>query len=170
MTSFCTLPEKNTVKTIEKGWMIWSQISPRPQTTRSQRGGYFFHGDDIVISARWNRVLVKRSEKKNPQKPGEGFISKRWLSFNQFEKYAQVKLDHFPKFRGASKKYLSWHHLGIHYFAPLKVIFNNTGTSSQRSVTTKIYTLRKNEEWKNNMFSGAMLVSGRVSRVVTPVK
>ena len=112
----------------------------------------------------------EKVREKNPQKPGEGFISKRWLSFNQFEKYAQVKLDHFPKFRGASKKYLSWHHLGIHYFAPLKVIFNNTGTSSQRSVTTKIYTLRKNEEWKNNMFSGAMLVLGRVSRVVTPVK
>ena len=34
--------------------------------------------------------------------------------FTPFEKYAQVKLDHFPKFRGEHKKYLSCHHLVIH--------------------------------------------------------
>ena len=32
----------------------------------------------------------EKVREKNPQKLGEGFISKRWLSFNQFEKYAQV--------------------------------------------------------------------------------
>ena len=31
-----------------------------------------------------------------------------------FEKYAQVKLDRFPKFRGENKKYLSCHHLVFH--------------------------------------------------------
>ena len=31
--------------------------------------------------------------------------------FNPLEKYATVKLDHFPNFRGENNKYLSCHHL-----------------------------------------------------------
>ena len=47
----------------------------------------------------------------NSKRTADGEFTSWWLFAHPSEKYAQVKLDHFPKVRGENKKYLSCHHL-----------------------------------------------------------
>ena len=77
------------------------------------------HTVDGKKSSSWNRHM-------KPYKESDHFISHNqlikppqfvshysswWLFPNPSEKYAQVKMDHFPNFRGENTKDLSCHHL-----------------------------------------------------------
>ena len=42
---------------------------------------------------------------------------------NPSEKYAQVKLDHFLRYRGKNKKFVRNHHLGFHWISVQTVVF-----------------------------------------------
>ena len=53
------------------------------------------------FSGTYGMVLVQKKNSEEGSDEGSGYITNItswWLSFNPFEKDAQVKLDHFPKF------------------------------------------------------------------------
>ena len=67
--------------------------------------------------------LQVKPPKSVKRKNVRGFLVGGWFT-NPFEKYAQVKLDHFTRDRDENRKYLSCHHLDVFFGGKVELILS----------------------------------------------